>query len=158
MEAALFLDQTDHGVEAAISILDPAREDLRPRGLTSVPHVLEMAFDDVEVEDSECLFPTLEIAQEIINFIKQTSAESWLIHCHMGKSRSTACALALLALRSGVATAREELLKVAPRATPNVLLAKHFDQICGFNGELLSIAQDFDFQLLKQLAQVKIYN
>lgn len=157
-EAAKILDDSNHGVAAAISIFDPlVNEYRRPRGLDTVEHVLEIQFHDVEHESDIYTYPTLQDAQTIVEFIMSTKGkltnDSWLIHCHYGISRSTACGLLLCALTYGIDNARDELVKVAPRAAPNTLLCKYFDQICEFDGKLIKASSDFDYQLLKQLAQ-----
>jgi predicted protein tyrosine phosphatase len=77
------------------------------------------------------------------------------MHCHQGISRSTACGLLLCALTYGIYNARDALLSVAPRAAPNTLLCEYFDQICGFNGKFAKLSLDFDYQLLKKMAQAE---
>lgn len=157
-DANKILNNKDHGISAAISILDPMAEEFRrPVGLDTVDNVLEIQFHDVERLHDIYIAPTMEDAQTIVDFIYSTKAKigngSWLIHCHQGISRSTACGLLLCALTYGIDRAKEELLKVAPRASPNTLLCEYFDIICGFNGRLIATANDFDYQMLKRLAQ-----
>lgn len=157
-EATKILSNSDHGVKAAISIFDPeVNLYRRPPGLDTVEHVLEIQFHDVESHSEYYQHPTMQDAQNIVDFIMSTkgklTSDSWLIHCHYGISRSTACGLLLCALTYGIDNAHDALLNVAPRAAPNTLLCEYFDQICGFNGKLIKTSLDFDFQLLKKMAQ-----
>lgn len=159
-DADRILSSSNHGIQAVISILDPeCRTFLRPSGLHTVEHTLEIDFDDVEVENESYRYPTMQDAQDIVEFITSTLSksnhDSWLIHCHQGISRSTACGLLLCALTYGLDDARHQLLSVRPRAAPNTLICEHFDKICGFDGKFAKISWDFDYQLLKKIAQAK---
>lgn len=157
-DATQLLNTDNHGIDVVISILDPGAFDrLRPPGLDKIKYLLEIQFDDCEQPHAVFMHPTLEDAQTIVDFILATKskveADSWLIHCHMGKSRSAACGLLLCALIYGIDNAREELLKIAPQASPNTLMCQYFDDICGFGGKLAKLSWDFDYQLLKKLSQ-----
>lgn len=156
--ANIILDNPDHGIQAAISLLDPSSyPDKRPTKLDSIPLRLELQFDDIERPIEDWVHPTMQDAQHIVDFITSTQSQgvnSFLFHCHMGKSRSAACGLLFCALNYGIENAKAKLLECAPRnPAPNTLMCEYFDQICGFDGKLAKLAWDFDFQMLKKLAQ-----
>lgn len=144
-------------IDVVISILDPiAWPAKQPNGLSFIKNVLEIQFDDVEKEHSIYECPTMEDAQKIVDFVDKALAEgnkNWLIHCHYGKSRSTATTMLLLSKVSGLDTVKDELLKLAPKASPNILLCAHFDKICGYGNVLEECAKTFDYVALKTLAQ-----
>lgn len=153
------LEQADHGIGAVISMLDPdSYPARRPHLLDTIPNRLELQFDDTEKEMEGYTCPTTQEAQDIVEFITAglaSGVQSWLFQCHMGKSRSAACGLLFSALTVGIDNAKAELVNSAlsRQVAPNTLLCEYFDQICGFDGKLAKLAWDFDFQLLKKMAQ-----
>jgi hypothetical protein len=66
LEADELLALPNHGVDAAISILDPGcRAFIRPSGLSTVKHTLELDFDDVEVVHEDYQYPTMQDARDV---------------------------------------------------------------------------------------------
>jgi predicted protein tyrosine phosphatase len=153
-EANEILAKPNHGIRAAISILDPGMRDLYDHPmLKTVERVLRIEFDDVESEFEDYQHPTQVDAQTILDFVRANINEPMLIHCWQGISRSTAVGLLVCALCYGVGCAREELLKIRPKACPNTLLCDHLGYLAGLGKELFEIAMSFDYQELKKLAR-----
>jgi predicted protein tyrosine phosphatase len=64
-----------------------------------------------------------------------------LVHCHAGVSRSTAAAILILAQRDPARPAREvvdQVLRVRPRAWPNLRMIEFGDAALGRNGEIVA--------------------
>jgi len=68
-----------------------------------------------------------------------------IIHCHSGKSRSTAMALGVLAAlhpEETEAALVNELLAIRPEAAPNIIVVKLVDELTGRHGKLLQAVLD----------------
>ena len=64
-----------------------------------------------------------------------------LVHCHAGVSRSTAAAILILAQRDPARPARDavgEVLRVRPRAWPNLRMIEIGDALLGRDGEIVA--------------------
>ncbi len=64
-----------------------------------------------------------------------------LVHCHAGVSRSTAAAILILAQRDPARPAREvagEILRLRPRAWPNLRIIELGDALLGRDGEIVA--------------------
>lgn len=64
-----------------------------------------------------------------------------LVHCHAGVSRSTAAAILILAQRDPARPARDvvgEVLRVRPRAWPNLRMIEIGDALLGRDGEVVA--------------------
>jgi predicted protein tyrosine phosphatase len=64
-----------------------------------------------------------------------------LVHCHAGVSRSTAAAILILAQRDPARPARDvvgEVLRVRPRAWPNLRMVEIGDALLGRDGEIVA--------------------
>jgi predicted protein tyrosine phosphatase len=93
-------------------------------------------FDDII--DGEGVLPSLEILTECLEFAR--GAESILIHCKAGISRSTAIAYAILCEHAGPgreAECFEKLLTLRPVAYPNRLLVELADDYLGRKGAMV---------------------
>lgn len=72
--------------------------------------------------------------------MEQLEKGNVLIHCHAGKSRSTALALGALALQNsdrGAEELVEMLLEIRPQAAPNIIVVEIVDDLTGRGGELI---------------------
>lgn len=73
-----------------------------------------------------------------------------LVHCQVGIGRSTAVALAILAMRLGLGKeqeALEALLAIRPQAVPNLHVVKVADGLLGLDGRLLNTVIAWDVTL-----------
>jgi predicted protein tyrosine phosphatase len=98
---------------------------------------LFLCFDDI-IADGEGVLPTLEVIEQAIEFARD--AESLLIHCKAGMSRSTAIGYAILCAQSGQgfeSACYEKLLEVRPIATPNRLMVSLADGYLQRNGAMI---------------------
>ncbi len=113
--------------------------------------LLRLEFEDIEAEDPRHRAPRLEDAQRLIKFLAGIPDEAnVLLHCHAGISRSTAAALILLFLREkSEAQAGAALLKIRPRAMPNLLLIRYADAILGCSLE--AVAREITEQVRREL-------
>jgi predicted protein tyrosine phosphatase len=97
--------------------------------------------------------PTKEQAARILEWGKSLPDDACVVvHCYAGVSRSTASGLALWLQSNGtehVAEAEAWLLAHRPRAVPNPLLAKHFDDLLGMNGEFVNLCERISEQSMR---------
>lgn len=124
-----------------ITTLDPGDHVFRPARIEGVNH-LRLAFDDEE-DPSKLHAPTLAHAESILNFGKRLPADAKVvIHCFAGACRSPAVALALWLQANGVdkfQEAQDWMAEIRPRACPNMLLARHFDQLLNLDGKFVEL-------------------
>lgn len=76
-----------------------------------------------------------------LNFVmEQLQKGDVIIHCHAGKSRSTALALGALALQNPDMNEEalvELLLEIRPQAAPNIIVVELVDELTGRGGKLV---------------------
>lgn len=102
---------------------------------------LVLAFNDIDFDDGSSLVATREHVRDAIDFGRRVLREhkSPLIHCHAGRCRSPAIALAIIADHLGLGREKEavdQMLDIAPRAAPNLLVLKLTDEILERGGRL----------------------
>lgn len=153
-------------IGAVVSIADPDSNHRPKRNvLESYPlGFLELDFHDIEHERDDYAPPTRAHVEKLLYqggllFAACRFSETrLLVHCYAGRSRSTAAALALLAqfdksrrhvdgrwVRSSLdaKAAMTELLQACERAPlPNMLVIQHADELLGYRGALVKVAQD----------------
>lgn len=124
-----------------VSTLDPGDRVFRPPRILPQNH-LQLWFEDEEdptLRDA----PTLDHAQAILAWSEKLPPDARVVvHCFAGACRSTAVGIALWLQANGVHRLQEGadwLKEDRPKACPNMLLAAHFDQLLGLNGELISV-------------------
>lgn len=119
----------------AVSLVgDDLRFPLRIYG----PHHLILNFHDVEEELAGYVAPNeAQMRQALLHASQCKLGQRLLVHCHAGKSRSPALAIAIL-IQAGMspAAAFEEIKRVRPQLIPNRLMIRQLDQILGLDGEL----------------------
>ena len=99
-----------------------------------------LVFDDIISPMDDYLLPEEWHVRSALRFAGQWAQPSLLIHCHAGMSRSPAIALAVLADRLGAGREEEavqELMKVAPLCTPNMLVVQLSDRVLEREGRLI---------------------
>jgi predicted protein tyrosine phosphatase len=139
-------------VSALVSISNPG--DRPPSGVRTVPCRLLLEFDDV-AEPTEPGAPAAEDVRRLIAFARQLrDAESVLVHCEAGISRSPAAAIILAAAlldpgREDAAAAAmaavAAVFEVAPWARPNRLMLRLADAELG-HGRALEEALDAEYK------------
>lgn len=142
------LDELDRHAGATIthllSILDPDAP-LPPLFNFNPPGArLTLRFHDIILQHPDYILPRREDMAAALEFGRTLPARDpahLLIHCHMGVSRSTAAAIALLlqahpGLDEDAAVAHIHALR--PRAWPNSLMIRHADALLGREGRLLA--------------------
>lgn len=110
--------------------LDPRRE----------PPQRVVGFDDVDQPRSRAA-PTARAVEDGLRFLRAHAGKKVLVHCHVGLSRSTAMAYAMMADRLGPGREAEALARVVavrPVATPNRLVVSLADAALGRGGDLVA--------------------
>jgi predicted protein tyrosine phosphatase len=123
-----------------VSLLDPGDTMWKPSRIEP-ENWLWLRMEDEEDPSAFSHAPTLAHAQQILDFGARLPIDARVVvHCYAGVSRSTAAGLALWLQANGVdrvEEARDWLLSHRPRASPNMLLARHFDQLLGLDGRFV---------------------
>jgi predicted protein tyrosine phosphatase len=124
-----------------ITMLDVGDKVFRPPRIIPSNH-LRLNFDDEE-DPAKLFAPTIDHAKAILSFGQNLPQNARVVvHCWAGACRSTASGLALWLQANGIHRLDDgvDWLKTnRPRACPNLLLAKHFDDIFGMKGRLVEV-------------------
>lgn len=125
-----------------LSILDPEAKDPDFYPLSEPKHRLTLRFHDVILPHPDLTLPNKGHVEEVLAFgrtLPDSDPAHILIHCHMGISRSTAAATALL-LQARPALSDDEALaqirSIRPQAWPNSLMIRFADELLGRGGRL----------------------
>lgn len=119
-------------------------DDLRFPLVSFGPHHLILNFHDVEEEVAGYVAPSeAQMRQALLHTSQCKAGQRLLVHCHAGKSRSPALAIAIL-IQAGLspAVAFEQVKRVRPQMIPNRLMIGQLDQILGLDSELINIVED----------------
>lgn len=134
------------GVSHILSIHDPDLAD-PPEFSGFPPHRrLSLRFHDIIQPEPGRVAPSREDVERLLKFGREVGdapISHLLIHCHAGVSRSTAAAALILAQARPDRSAREvfeAVVRVRPRAWPNLRIVEFGDRILGRNGELVAAA------------------
>jgi predicted protein tyrosine phosphatase len=130
------------GVTHMVSILDPGEAEPSSYYWEQVPERLTLRFHDAIVPYPQFVLPKRQDLAAILAFargVPESDPAHLLIHCHMGISRSTAAAAAVL-LQARPDTDEDglfdHLVAVRPKAWPNSLMIGHADFLLGRGGRL----------------------
>ena len=139
----------DAGITRILSILDPDTPD--PEIFTAyAPHQrLVLRFHDILEPEPDLVAPRSDHVEALLDFGRRAgedASEHVLIHCHMGVSRSTAAAVALLLQARPQADDEEaiaQLLRIRPQAWPNARMIAFTDALLGRGGRLTAALDRF---------------
>jgi predicted protein tyrosine phosphatase len=134
------------GVSHVLSILDPGWPEPEALGAFEVHRRLKLRFHDVIDPRPEWLAPQSWDVELLLAFGRELAAapdRHLLIHCHAGISRSTAAATLILAQARPDRPADEALravVRMRPRAWPNLRMIELGDALLGRGGEIVAAA------------------
>jgi predicted protein tyrosine phosphatase len=148
-------DHSAAGITHLLSILDPEAGEPPLFGYDPPRHRLTLRFHDVILDHPDYVRPTGADMEKVLAFgstLAGGDPAHLLVHCHMGISRSTAAATALLLqahpdLDENAALAHIHAIRA--KAWPNSLMMRHFDRLLGREGRLMAaLGRHYRKQLL----------
>jgi predicted protein tyrosine phosphatase len=133
------------GVTHVLSILDPGWPEPEPLSIFELHRRLRLRFHDIIESQPGWVAPERWDVELLLSFARDLGAGGThlLIHCHAGVSRSTAAAALVLAQRCPDQPADEvleEVVRLRPRAWPNLRILELGDGILGRSGEIVEAA------------------
>jgi predicted protein tyrosine phosphatase len=133
------------GVTHVLSILDPGWPEPEPLSIFELHRRLRLRFHDIIESQPGWVAPERWDVELLLAFTRDLGASGThlLIHCHAGVSRSTAAAALVLAQRCPDQPADkvlEEVVRLRPRAWPNLRILELGDGILGRGGEIVEAA------------------
>ncbi len=132
------------GVTHLLSILDPDTKEIDYFYAVPPRERLTLRFHDVILPHPDYVQPKRSDMEAILAFgrtLPEGDPAHLLVHCHMGISRSTAAAAALLLQAHPGAeddAVLDHLTAIRARAWPNSLMIRHADQLLGRDGRLVA--------------------
>ena len=135
------------GVTHVLSILDPGWPEPEALSIFDVHRRLRLRFHDVIESQPGWTPPERWDVELLLAFARGLDASEQthlLIHCHAGVSRSTAAAALVLAQTRADRPADEvlrEVVRLRPRAWPNLRILELGDDILGRGGEIVDAAR-----------------
>jgi predicted protein tyrosine phosphatase len=134
-------------VTHVLSILDPGWPEPEPLSVFDINRRLRLRFHDV-IEAQPGWIPPgrwdVELLLAFSRDLGRSEPTHLLIHCHAGVSRSTAAATLVLAQMRPEDPAEEalrEVVRLRPRAWPNLRVLELGDEILGRRGEIVEAAR-----------------
>ena len=131
------------GVTHVLSILDPGTPDPGELGTFPGHDRLTLRFHDILAPALGLVAPEQKDIETLLGFgrrIAGDESDHVLIHCHMGVSRSTAAATALL-LQAYPETDEDavlaQVLSIRPQAWPNARMIALADELLGRQGRIV---------------------
>jgi predicted protein tyrosine phosphatase len=139
------------GVTHVLSILDPGWPEPEPIRNFDLNRRLKLNFHDVIEPEPGWIAPERWDVELLLAFgrnLSQMSHETGtapsethlLVHCHAGVSRSTAAAILLLAQYEPARSAQDvvgQVIRLRPRAWPNLRIVELGDGLLGRDGEIV---------------------
>jgi predicted protein tyrosine phosphatase len=143
------------GITHVLSILDPGWPEPEPIRNFALDRRLRLHFHDVIEPVPGWIAPERADVELLLSFgrnldepapIGDPEPVSWhlLVHCHAGVSRSTASAILLLAQRQPKRAAHDvvgQVIRLRPRAWPNLRILEIGDALLGRDGEIVDAAR-----------------
>jgi predicted protein tyrosine phosphatase len=139
-------DHCAGGVSHVLSILDPGWPEPDSLGGFGLERRLKLRFHDVIEAHPGWIAPErwdIELLLAFARDLAQLQEAHLLVHCHAGVSRSTAAAILVLAQICPEHSADEavrEVVRLRPRAWPNLRMLELGDDILGRRGEIIDAA------------------
>jgi predicted protein tyrosine phosphatase len=150
------LDELDgqcvSGITHVLSILDPGWPEPEPLRQFDLNRRLKLNFHDVIEPIAGWIAPERWDVELLLAFGRNLDEETGdgglkpsdthlLVHCHAGLSRSTASAILLLAQREPHRAALDivsHIIRLRPRAWPNLRIIEIGDELLGRDGEIIT--------------------
>jgi predicted protein tyrosine phosphatase len=132
------------GVTHVLSILDPDWPAPEALAVYEASQRLQLRFHDIIDPQPGWVAPERADVEQLLAFGGELPREGHLlVHCHAGVSRSTAAAALILAERHPEKSATMVLngvLRLRPKAWPNLRILEFGDDILGRDGEIVEAA------------------
>jgi predicted protein tyrosine phosphatase len=139
-----------------LSILDPKQPEPAELGSCRPDRLLRLRFHDAIEASPGVTLPTVDDVAAILAFGSRLGAETPLVHCHFGISRSTA-AMAILIARDPSLSGDEvfaRLLRIRPRAWPNSLMVRHAEDLMAVRDRLMPALRRLYFHQLRRVPDI----
>jgi predicted protein tyrosine phosphatase len=138
------------GVSHVLSILDPGYPEPPAFGSFGEHRRLELRFHDIIDETAGMLMPQQADVENLLAFgrdllTEPAPAAHLLVHCHAGISRSTASMMLILAQARPEVAGRDivaQVVRIRPRAWPNLRILEIGDALLGRSGEIVAAAHE----------------
>ena len=141
LEAAI---ETDHSIYDGIITIENTETENPLRVDKSKSPQLILRFDDITYPVDDWVEPSTKHIERAFSFWENTNKQSVLIHCHMGISRSSGIALAIIAKELGPGREQEAvkiLETINPYCAPNALVVWLADELLSRGGKLYHTAE-----------------
>jgi predicted protein tyrosine phosphatase len=135
------------GITHVLSILDPGWPEPEPLNRFSIDRRLRLQFHDVIESRPGWIVPErwdIDLLLAFSRDIAPLRGTHLLVHCHAGVSRSTAAATLVIAQARPDRPGEEilgEVVRLRPRAWPNLRILELGDEILGRGGEIVAAAR-----------------
>jgi len=135
------------GITHVLSILDPCWPEPEALSGFSINRRLRLRFHDVIESQPGWIAPERWDVELLLAFSRDLAVSEeahLLVHCHAGVSRSTAAATLVMAQARPDRPADEvlrEVVRLRPRAWPNLRILEFGDEILGRRGEIIEAAR-----------------
>jgi predicted protein tyrosine phosphatase len=135
------------GVTHVLSILDPGWPEPDSLSRFDINRRLRLRFHDVIESQPGWIAPERWDVELLLAFSRDLTMANeahLLVHCHAGVSRSTAAATLVMAQTCPDRPAAEvlqEVVRLRPRAWPNLRILEFGDEILGRRGEIVEAAR-----------------
>jgi predicted protein tyrosine phosphatase len=143
----------DQDVSHVVSILDPGHPDPIHFAMFPPHDRVIWRYHDIVNEQPEQVRPGDSDVRAILDFGRALAVQDvrhLLVHCHMGLSRSTACALILMVSHgAGEADAFEHLRAIRLFSWPNSRMLGLADEMLGRGGRLVAEMKDHHRRMAK---------
>lgn len=141
---------SETGASHVLSILDPDWPVPEAFGSFGEHEKLELRFHDVIEENAGMVPPSKDDVACLLAFGRDLMAEPrddahLLVHCHAGISRSTASMALVLAQALPAVPARDvmrEIVRIRPKAWPNLRIIELGDGMLSRNGDIVAAATE----------------